>query len=247
MINKKINSMRHAGAILARTFEAISEHVAEGVTAYAIDQQVQSFIESNGATPGFLGYQGFKYSSCISKNEEIVHGIPSPDKVFFDGDIVSIDIGVKYNGYYADAARTFLIGNVSKEAQFLAKVTQDSFFKAMEGIKAGSRLGDISNAIQTHVETNGLTVVKDLYSHGVGKSLHEEPLIPNYGKKGVGMVLYDGMTMAIEPMVNLGVPGIETLDDDWTIVTQDRQWSAHYENTILITSHGVELLTMPDI
>ena len=194
--------------------------------------------------PGFLGYQGYKYSSCISKNEEIVHGIPYPDKLFFDGDIVSIDIGVKYNGYYADAARTFLIGNVSEEAKFLAQVTQDSFFKGMADIKAGNHLGDISNAIQTHIESNGLTVVKDLYSHGVGQSLHEEPLIPNYGKKGVGMKLYEGMTMAIEPMVNLGVESIETLDDEWTIVTKDRKWSAHYENTVLITNEGVEILTI---
>ena len=158
--------------------------------------------------------------------------------------IVSIDIGVKYNGYYADAARTFLIGNVSDEAKFLAQVTQDSFFKGMADIKAGDHLGDISNAIQTHIESNGLTVVKDLYSHGVGQSLHEEPLIPNYGKKGVGMKLYEGMTMAIEPMVNLGVETIETLDDDWTIVTKDRKWSAHYENTVLITNEGVEILTI---
>lgn len=236
--------MRIAGKILSNTFDYISEKVCEGVTAFAIDQEIKTFIESNGAVPGFLGYQGYKYSSCISKNEEIVHGIPYPDKLFFDGDIVSIDIGVKYNGYYADAARTFLIGNVSDEAKFLAQVTQDSFFKGMADIKAGDHLGDISNAIQTHIESNGLTVVKDLYSHGVGQSLHEEPLIPNYGKKGVGMKLYEGMTMAIEPMVNLGVETIETLDDDWTIVTKDRKWSAHYENTVLITNEGVEILTI---
>ncbi|MEK9726533.1 MAG: type I methionyl aminopeptidase [Candidatus Margulisiibacteriota bacterium] len=243
-MTEKIDSMRIAGRILSNTFDHISCEIQEGITALVVDQLVKDFIESNGASPGFLGYQGYKYSSCISKNEEIVHGIPYADKVFFDGDIVSIDIGVKYNGYYADAARTFLIGNVSEEARFLAQVTQDSFFKGMEGIKAGSRLGDISHAIQSHIESNGLTVVRDLYSHGVGQSLHEEPLIPNYGKKGAGMKLYEGMTMAIEPMVNLGVPGIETLDDDWTIVTKDRKWSAHYENTILITSKGVEILTI---
>ena len=242
--SEKIKSMRIAGRILSNTFEHIAERVKEGVTAFSIDQDIQSFIESNGAIPGFLGYQGFKYSSCISKNEEIVHGIPSADKVFFDGDIVSIDIGVKYNGYYADAARTFLIGAVSDQAKHLATVTETSFFKAMVNIKAGSRLGDISNAIQSYVESNGLTVVKDLYSHGVGQSLHEEPLIPNYGKKGVGMSLYEGMTMAIEPMVNLGTEMIQTLDDEWTIVTKDRQWSAHYENTILITKDGVEILTI---
>ena len=223
----------------------ISEFIQEGASAYQIDLMAKSFIEGQGAAPGFLGYQGYKYSTCISKNEEIVHGIPSEDKLFYDGDIVSIDIGVRYNGFYADAARTFLIGNVSKDAQFLAQVTETSFFESMKGITAGSRLGDISNGIQSYVESNGLTIVKDLYSHGIGASLHEDPLIPNYGKKGAGLVLKEGMTMAIEPMVNLGLPGIETLSDQWTIVTEDRKWSAHYENTILITEDGVEILTLP--
>lgn len=236
--------MKHAGKILAQTFEHVSSIIHEGISALQIDQQVQSFIEGKGASAGFLGYQGYKYSTCISKNEEIVHGIPHPDKYFFDGDIVSIDIGVKYNGYYADAARTFLIGEVSDQAKHLAEVTQQSFFESMKGIKAGSRLGDISYGIQSYVEAHGLTIVKDLYSHGVGSSLHEEPLIPNYGKPGTGMVLKPGMTMAIEPMVNIGTPDIETLDDQWTIVTQDRQLSAHYENTILITEDSVEILTL---
>ena len=244
MDHKKISSMRIAGEILANTFEYISENIVEGISAAQVDDMIRKFIESNNALPGFLGYQGFKYSSCISKNEEIVHGIPSPDKLFYDGDIVSIDIGVKYQGYYADAARTFLIGNVNDDAKFLVKITEESFFKAMEGISSKSKLGDISAGIQEHVESNGLTVVKDLYSHGIGKSLHEDPLIPNYGKKGSGIPLRNGMTMAIEPMVNLGVPDIITLDDNWTIVTQDLMWSAHYENTILITDEGVEILTL---
>ncbi len=240
----KISSMKTAGRILADTFMHIAEFIQEGVSAGQVDMLAQSYIESQQAVPGFLGYQGYKYSTCISKNEEIVHGIPAADKLFFDGDIVSIDIGVKYNGYYADAARTFLIGNVSEEAMFLAQVTETSFFESMKGIAAGSRLGDISNAIQSYVESNGLTIVKDLYSHGIGATLHEEPLIPNYGKKGAGMLLKPGMTFAIEPMVNLGLPGIETLADQWTIVTEDRKWSAHYENTILITDHGVDILTL---
>jgi methionyl aminopeptidase len=244
MSTKNINSMRHAGKILSSTFDYVSQIICEGVTAFQIDKDIQAFIESHNAIPGFLGYQGYKYSSCISKNEEIVHGIPHPDKLFFDGDLVSIDIGVKYDGHYADAARTFLIGNVSDEHRYLAKITEESFFKGIENIKAGSRLGDLSNQMQTHIESNGLTVVRDLYSHGVGQSLHEEPLIPNYGKKGAGMVLYDGMTMAIEPMVNIGTAEIETLDDKWTIVTQDRKFSAHYENTILVTNDGVEILTI---
>ena len=205
MVNKeKVKMMKVAGEILARTFDHISEVVSEGINASQIDDKIKLFIESNNASPGFLGYQGYKYSSCISKNEEIVHGIPSHDKVFFDGDIVSIDIGVKYKGYYADAARTFLVGNVSEEAKFLVKITEESFFKSMEGIKEGSRLGDISHGIQKYVEDNGLTVVKDLYSHGIGKSLHEDPLIPNYGKKNSGMVLKSGMTMAINMGMTMG-------------------------------------------
>lgn len=242
--SKKVSSMRIAGKILASTFLHISEFIKEGASAYQIDQLAQSYIESQQAVPGFLGYQGYKYSTCISKNEEIVHGIPGSDKLFFDGDIVSIDIGVKYNGFYADAARTFLIGNVSEEAKFLAKVTEASFFESMKGVSDGSRLGDISNGIQSYVESHGLTIVRDLYSHGIGETLHEDPLIPNYGKKGAGLLLKEGMTFAIEPMVNLGLPGIETLADDWTIVTEDRKWSAHYENTILITRDGVEILTL---
>ena len=182
----KIKSMRTAGQILAKTFSHISEAIQEGVSAKQIDNKAKSFIESNNAEPGFLGYQGYKYSTCISKNEEIVHGIPYEDKLFYDGDIVSIDIGVKYNGYYADAARTFLIGDVSDEVVHLTQITEQSFFASIQGISAGSRLGDISNGIQTYVESHGLTIVRDLYSHGIGAALHEEPLIPNYGKKGSG-------------------------------------------------------------
>ena len=186
---EKVTSMRAAGKILASTFMHLSEYIKEGVSARQVDLVAQAYIESQNAIPGFLGYQGYKYTTCISKNEEIVHGIPGDDKLFYDGDIVSIDIGVKYNGYYADAARTFLIGDVSHEAKHLAQVTQASFFESMNGIKAGSRLGDISYGIQSYVESNGLTIVKDLYSHGVGSSLHEEPLIPNYGKPGTGINL----------------------------------------------------------
>jgi methionyl aminopeptidase len=247
MANKateKISVMTDAGAILAATFEDINQYLTEGMSAGQVDQRVKLFIESKGAVPGFLGYQGFKYSTCISKNEEIVHGIPSEEKLFYDGDIVSIDIGVKLNGYYVDAARTFLIGNVSEEARRLVEVTEASFFKAMDGISAGSKMGDISNGIQSYVESHGLTIVKDLYSHGIGKNLHEDPLIPNYGAPNTGLLLEAGMTFAIEPMVNLGLPGIVTLDDEWTIVTEDLKWSAHYENTILITETGVDILTL---
>jgi methionyl aminopeptidase len=243
-LDKKIAVMTEAGKILAATFHDISGYIEEGMSAAQVDNKVRLFIESQGAIPGFLGYQGFKYSTCISKNEEIVHGIPSEEKIFYNGDIVSIDIGVKLNGYYVDAARTFLIGNVSEEAKQLVEVTEASFFKAMEGISAGSKMGDISNGIQSYVESHGLTVVKDLYSHGIGKNLHEDPLIPNYGAPNTGLLLESGMTFAIEPMVNIGLPGIVTLDDNWTIITEDYKWSAHYENTILITDDSVEILTL---
>ena len=243
-LNQKIDAMRAGGRILANTHAYIAESIHEGMNAFILDRMIHDFIVSNDAVPGFLGYQGYKYSSCISKNEEIVHGIPYDSKLFFNGDLISIDVGVLYQGYYVDAARSYLIGDVDDTIQRLANVTEASFFNGISSISAGSRLGDLSNGIQSHVESNGFSVVKDLYSHGVGKNLHEDPLIPNYGKAGSGIELMNGMTLAIEPMVNIGTPDIVTLEDNWTIITADRQWSAHYENTILITDDGVEILTL---
>lgn len=243
----KISSMRYGGKILASTHEYVASVICEGMTAFNLDQLIYQFIVDHQATPAFLGFNGYKYSSCISKNDEIVHGIPHKDKCFYPGDIVSIDIGVAYMGFCVDAARTYAIGTVSNEAQHLMDVTQQSFFTGIDGVCEGAHLGDISFGIQSYVESQNLTIVEDLYSHGIGKSLHEDPLIPNYGKKGVGMMLKEGMTFAIEPMVNIGSKDIMTLNDGWTIVTADRQLSAHYENTILITKCSVEVLTLDSL
>ena len=241
----ELSIMREAGRILALTFVAVGPQVREGISAKTLDDLVKNTIQNLGAEPGFLGYQGYKYSACISRNEEIVHGIPYADKIVLPGDIWSIDIGVRFNGYYADAARTYCVGPVSDQARKLVEVTKASFFEGIRRAVPGNRLGDVSNAIQTYVESHGFAVVKDLYSHGIGKSLHEDPLIPNYGKKGKGPVLKRGMTFALEPMVNIGTDRIFTLADKWTIVTADRKWSAHYENTILVTDeNGPEILTL---
>ena len=185
-----------------------------------------------------MGYQGYKHSTCISKNEEVVHGIPDETKILFDGDICSIDVGVFYKGFHVDAARVFIFGDIDNDAQHLVDVTTDSFYHAIEFLKPGARLGDMSHAMQTYIESHNLSVVRDLYSHGVGKQLHEDPLIPNYGKANTGITLKEGMVFAIEPMANLGTHEVLTLDDKWTIITADYKWSAHYENTVYITDNG---------
>ncbi|MBT5856398.1 type I methionyl aminopeptidase [bacterium] len=241
---EQIALMRKAGTILSLVFEEIAAAIKIGVSASYLDDLAFKTIKKLGGEPGFLGYSGYKYTTCISKNEEIVHGIPYPDKILYPGDIFSIDCGVIYNGYFADAARTFLMEPVDPEIEKLVKVTEESFFIGIEKAIPGNYLGDISNAIQAHVEANHLTVVKDLYSHGIGTELHEDPLIPNYGEAGKGLKLKAGMTFAIEPMVNIGSEEILTCDDKWTIITADRKWSAHYENTIAILENGPEILTI---
>ncbi len=238
-----IEIMKRGGKILSRVFDVVKETIVIGMNAEALDTIVRNVILGYDAEPSFLGYRGYRHSTCISKNEEIVHGIPYADKIFLPGDIVSVDIGVYYQGFHVDCARTFMMEPVAPDVEKLVRVTQESFFEILPVAKAGNRLGDISSAIQTCVEKNGLTVVKDLYSHGVGRELHEDPLIPNYGKRGKGIVLEAGMTFAIEPMVNLGTSDILTLPDKWTIITADRKWSAHYENTICIGVDGPEVLT----
>lgn len=239
----QLDIMRDAGNILAQTFEVLNEKFKPGVSAGFLDKLVYDFIISQGAIPSFLGYNGYKHSTCISKNEEVVHGIPYDDKLMLPGDICSIDIGVYFNGYHADAARIFVVPPIQKEIQHLVDVTTESFFRGIEFAKEGNHLSDISFGIQSYVEINGLTVVKDLYSHGIGTELHEDPLIPNYGKKGKGILLKEGMTFAIEPMVNIGKSNVLTLDDKWTIITTDKKWSAHFENTICVGKNGPEILT----
>ena len=236
--------MREGAAILKSVFEEIGKNIKVGTNAAFLDQIAYKTITKQGAKPSFLGYRGYKYTTCISKNEEIVHGIPYPDKEFFPGDIVSIDCGVFYKGFHTDCARTFCFDSLDEPVEHLVKVTEESFFKGIEGVGPGSKMGEISSGIQEHVESHDLTVVRDLYSHGIGKELHEDPLIPNYGNKHDGITLKPGMTFAIEPMVNLGTQEILTLDDKWTIITADYKWSAHYENTILVTEKSIEVLTI---
>lgn len=239
-----IQKMREAGKILAATFDVLFKHAKVGVSAKFLDQLAYETITGYGAEPSFLGYQGFKYSTCISKNEEVVHGIPSEDKILLPGDICTIDCGVYYNGFHADAARIFVMEDLAPNIQELVDVTTNSFFEAIPLLQPGNKLGQMSHAMQRYIESFGLTVVRDLYSHGIGRDLHEDPLIPNYGDPSSGITLKEGMVFAIEPMVNLGSAEVLTLDDKWTIITVDRQWSAHYENTVLVTENGPEILTI---
>lgn len=240
---REIESMRAAGKIVAETLEKIKEVVKPGITTKELDLIAEEYIRKNHGIPAFLGYSGYPASICASVNDEVVHGIPS-QRVLNDGDIVSIDIGAFYDGYCGDAARTFEVGNVSPKAKRLIKITQESFFKGIVMAVEGKRLQDISHAIQTYVESNGYSVVRALVGHGIGKNMHEEPQVPNYGVPGKGPRLTAGVTLAIEPMVNEGRFHVKTLSDGWTVITSDGSLSAHYENTIAITANEPEILTM---
>ena len=242
----EIQKMRDAGRITALARQLAGEHVREGVTTKFIDRKVKEFIVSHGAKPSFLGLYGFPASACISVNEEVIHGIPSDERVLKYGDIVSVDVGAFYKGYHGDCAATFVVGDTDDESKRLIEVTRQSFFEGIKFAVDGNRVGDISAAVQAYVEKNGFSVVRDFVGHGVGKDLHENPDVPNYGKPGRGPRLQTGMTIAVEPMVNAGTWRVKTLSIDWTVVTIDGKRSAHYENTIAITENGVEILTSPD-
>ena len=241
----EIIRMRDAGRIAAIAREIGGENVREGVTTAQIDREITKCILSHGAKPSFLGYGGFPASACISVNEEIIHGIPSSNKVLKNGDIVKIDVGAYYKGYHGDCAATFTVGEVSEEAKRLVEVTKQSFFEGIAAIGEGKRIGDIGNAIQRYVESNGFSVVREYIGHGIGKNLHEDPEVPNYGTAGHGQRIRPGMTIAIEPMVNQGDWRVRVLNDKWTVVTVDGKLSAHYENTVAVTEHGVLILTDP--
>jgi len=241
-----IEKMREAGKILSRTFSILRKNVRAGISADKLNNLAHQAILDMGAQPSFLGYRGYKYATCISRNEEVVHGIPYTGKIFFPGDICSIDVGVYYKGFHVDAARTFIIEYANEEIVNLTQVTSQAFFQGVEQAVCGNKLGDISYAIQNYVESHGFSVVRDLYSHGIGRELHEEPLIPNYGKKNKGISLQIGMTFAIEPMVNIGTYQVLTLPDKWTIITADQKYSAHYENTVYIGEDGCEILTLEE-
>ena len=240
---KEIELMRIAGRIVAETHEKLKEVIKPGITTKELDIIAEEYIRKSGALPAFKGYYGFPASICTSINEQVVHGIPG-SVVLKDGDVVGIDIGAVYEGYYGDAARTHGIGNISSDAKRLIKVTQESFFAGIEYAREGNRLSDVSNAIQMYVESHGYSVVRDLVGHGIGKKMHEDPQVPNYGAAGRGPRLAAGMALAIEPMVNQGKYAVKTLSDGWTVVTADGSLSAHYENTVIITKEAPELLTL---
>ncbi len=235
--------MRISSRIVAETFEELADFIRPGISTIAIDAKVEKFIRSKGAYPAFKGLYGFPASACISIDEEVVHGIPSKKRILAEGQFVSVDIGVRYKGYHGDAAFTFPVGAVDPLKRQLMKVTWESLMKGLEKARAGNRLQDVSAAIQTHAEAHGYGVVRELVGHGIGKELHEDPQVPNYGQPGRGPVLQEGVTLAIEPMINMGTPQVQTLPDGWTIVTADRKPSAHYEHTILIRSGEPEILT----
>ena len=240
---REIELMRAAGRIVAETHELLKEVIRPGITTLELDTIAESHIRKSGGIPAFKGYNGFPASICSSINEQVVHGIPGPT-VLKDGDIIGIDIGAVYNGYYGDAARSYGIGHIDDELKKLLRVTEESFFKGIEHALAGNRLSDISHAIQKHVEANGFSIVRDFVGHGIGSSMHEEPQIPNYGLPNKGPRLAAGMALAIEPMVNLGKYAVKVLKDGWTVVTADGKPSAHYENTIVITDGEPEILTV---
>lgn len=241
--DRELEIMRAAGKIVAETLEKLKEVIEPGITTKELDRIAERFIRDNKGIPAFLGYNGYPASICASVNEEVVHGIPG-NRVLKDGDIVSIDTGAIYEGYYGDAARTFEVGNVSDKAKNLIMVTKNSFFEGIAMAVEGNRLQDISHAIQSYVEINGYSVVRDLVGHGIGRNMHEEPQVPNFGEAGKGPRLKAGLTIAIEPMVNEGKFHVRTLSDGWTVVTADGSLSAHYENTIAITTNEPEILTM---
>ena len=242
---RELESMRQACKITASARALAGQMVKPGVSTKAIDQAVHDYIVSQGAKPSFLNYNGFPASACISVNSCVIHGIPG-GYILKDGDIVSIDVGAFYKGFHGDCAATFACGAISTEAQRLIDVTEQSFFEGMKFATKGKRVQDISHAIQTYVESNGFSVVRAFVGHGIGRQLHEDPEVPNYGNPGRGPRLLPGMTIAVEPMVNVGTYDVKVLKDGWTAVTADGKLSAHYENTVLITDGEPEILTVTE-
>ena len=245
---QEIELMREAGRILASVHQELGKAIKPGMSTLDVDRLGEEMIRSYGCEPSFLNYCGYPASICVSVNEEVVHGIPSAERILQEGDIVSLDAGVIYKGYHSDAARTVGVGEISKEAQYLIERTRLSFFQGMKYAAAGRHLFEISNAICDFAESFGYGVVYDLVGHGIGHALHEDPQIPNFRQKRKGIRLMAGMTLAVEPMINIGRPDVEWLDDDWTVVTEDGSLSAHYENTILINEEGEpDILTLGHI
>ncbi len=239
---EEIESIRAAAALVAQTLAMLGREVRPGVTTAALDRLAETFIREHGGRPAFKGYRGFPASICSSINDEVVHGIPGP-RVLVEGDIVGIDVGVEMDGFYGDAALTFPVGKVSEEAARLLKVTREALVRGVAQAKAGNRVGDVSHAIQSYVEEQGFSVVRSLVGHGIGRQMHEEPQVPNYGSPDRGPRLMAGQVLAIEPMVNVGAPEVVTQPDGWTVVTKDGTLSAHFEHTVAVGPDGPEILS----
>jgi len=243
---KQIELMKEACRLIAITHHELSKVLKPGISTLDIDRIGEEIIRDFGCVPNFKNYNGYPASICVSVNDEVVHGIPTAKRILVEGDIVSLDAGLIYKGYHSDAARTWGIGEISPSARQLIDVTKQSFFEGIKCVKEGNHLYEISRTIQDYVESNGFSVVRDLVGHGIGTRLHEDPQIPNFRQKGRGIKLQAGMTLAIEPMVNEGAYDVKWLEDDWTVVTCDGSLSAHYENTVLVTKDGCEILTLLD-
>lgn len=241
---RELEKMKEAGRISAQALRLAGQAVQPGISTYEIDRIAHEYILSQGAKPSFLGYNGFPAAACISIDSQVIHGIPSKKRILKEGEIVSIDLGAVFEGYHGDNAATFAVGTISSEAQRLMDATRESLFEGIKMARAGGRIGDISSAVQRYVEARGYSVVRQFVGHGVGASLHEAPEVPNFGNPGRGVRLLPGMTLAIEPMVNMGVPNVQIMRDGWTVVTADKKLSAHFEHSVAITDGDPFILTL---
>lgn len=240
---REIELMKKAGLILAKTREMLVPYIKPGISTKKLDELAHSFIINEGATPSFKDYQGYPASICTSVNEVVIHGIPNKKTILKDGDVISIDLGVNYKGYHADSAWTYPVGNISDEVKKLLEVTEASLYKGLEVIKPNNTVNDISHAIESFIKPYGYGIVEDFTGHGIGTSLHEEPMVPNFGFEPNDVLLKEGMTFCVEPMVNLGTKHVKVLRDNWTTITKDKSISAHFEHTVVVTKDGYEILT----
>lgn len=243
--SRELSVMKEACRISAGALQLIGKSIEPGITTAELDKMAEKYIISQGAKPNFKGLYGFPATACISINNEVIHGIPSASRKIKEGDIVSVDLGAVFEGYNGDNAATFAVGAVSDTAKRLIEATRESLYEGIKAAVAGGRIGDIGNAVSSYVEAKGFSVVREFVGHGIGAKLHEEPEVPNYGTAGKGIRLMPGMTIAIEPMINAGLPGVKTLSDGWTVVTRDGSLSAHFEHTVLVSSDGPQIMTLP--
>jgi methionyl aminopeptidase len=243
----ELEKMRAAGRLVGQVLTALAAHVAPGVTTGDLDAIAEGLITDAGAIPAFKGYHGYPATICASVNDEVIHGIPSGKRVLDEGDVIAIDVGASLGGYFGDSAVTLPVGKVSEPAARLLRVTEEALYKAIEQVRPGGRVSDIGHAVQAHVEAHGFSVVREFVGHGIGQQMHEEPQVPNYGERGRGPRLAEGMVLAIEPMVNAGKPAVKVLGDGWTAVTRDHSLSAHFEHTVAVTANGPWILTARDV